>query len=62
MVSDKEMKPLALYKIVRALTLCGKSGEAKQYEENLSSEFPGWVPDAATLLMMDSASAAAKQP
>lgn len=61
-VSDKEMKPLALYKIVRALTLCGKSGEAKQYEENLSSEFPGWVPDAATLLMMDSASAAAKQP
>ena len=61
-VSDKEMKPTALYKIVRALQLCDKSGEAAQYEENLRSEFPGWVPDAATMLMMEKADAATAEP
>ena len=61
-VSDKEMKPTALYKIVRALQLCDKSGEAAQYEENLRSEFPGWVPDAATMLMMEKADATTAEP
>lgn len=54
-VSDHEMKPMALYKIVRALQLCGKEGEAIQYEQNLKSEFPGWAPDAATMLLMEQA-------
>lgn len=63
-VSDKELKPMALYKIMKALQLCGKSGEAAQYEQNLHSEFPGWVPDAATMLLVEAAekSAAAPQP
>lgn len=52
-VSDKELKPLALYKIVSALKLSGKDGEAVQYEENLRTEFPGWVPPANVLLMMN---------
>lgn len=53
-VSDKDLKPVALYKIVSALKQSGKEGEAVQYEENLRSEFPGWVPPANVLLMMNS--------
>lgn len=52
-VSDKELKPIALYKIVSALKLSGKEGEAVQYEENLRAEFPGWVPPANVLWMMN---------
>lgn len=58
-VSDKELKPMALYKIVKALQLCGKAGEAAQYEQNLNAEFPGWVPDAATMLLVEAAEKAA---
>lgn len=54
-VSDKELKPMALYKIMKALQLCGKTGEASQYEQNLNTEFPGWVPDAATMLLVEQA-------
>lgn len=54
-VSDKELKPMALYRIMKALQLCGKSGEAAQYEQNLNAEFPGWVPDAATMLLVENA-------
>lgn len=54
-VSDKELKPTALYKIMKALQLCGRSGEAAQYEQNLNTEFPGWVPDKATLLLEERA-------
>ena len=52
-VSDKELKPVALYKIVSALKLSDKAGEAVQYEENLRTEFPGWVPPANVLLLMN---------
>ena len=41
-VSDKEIKPLALYKITCALLKCGKAGEAQPYGEALRNEFPGW--------------------
>jgi tetratricopeptide (TPR) repeat protein len=44
-VSDKELKPLALYKITCALKRCGKDGEASQYEQALRTEFPDWKPD-----------------
>lgn len=52
-VSDKELKPQALYKIARALQRCGKEGEAEQYEQSLSTEFPDWRPDGATSLLME---------
>ena len=61
-VSDKELKPMALFKIVKALQLCGKAGEADQYEQNLNTEFPGWVPDAATMLLVETAEKAAAAP
>ena len=43
-VSDKELKPLALYKITVALKKCDKAGEAAQYEQALRTEFPQWNP------------------
>ena len=52
-VSDKELKPLALYKITNALKKCGKEGEASQYEQSLHTEFPQWTPPANVLYMMD---------
>lgn len=52
-VSDKELKPLALFKITNALKKCGKEGEAEQYEQALKTEFPHWSPSANVLYMMD---------
>ena len=52
-VSDKELKPVALYKIVSALKQGGKEGEAVQYEENLRTEFPGWAPSANVRMLMN---------
>lgn len=52
-VSDKELKPVALYKIVSALKQSGKEGEAVQYEENLRTEFPGWAPSANVRMLMN---------
>lgn len=46
-VSDRELKPAALYKIARALRKCEKAGEAAQYEQSLHSEFPDWTPTPA---------------
>lgn len=51
-VSDKDLKPLSLYKIASALHRCGKDGEASRYEEMLKSEFPNWVPSGADQLLM----------
>lgn len=48
-VSDKELKPAALYKIARALRKCDKKGEAEQYEKSLRDEFPDWAPTPAIL-------------
>ncbi len=53
-VSDKELKPLALYKITCALKRCGKEGEASQYEQALRTEFPDWVPNGNVQHLMDS--------
>ncbi|MBR5195736.1 MAG: tetratricopeptide repeat protein [Akkermansia sp.] len=52
-VSDKELKPLALYKIASALKKCGKEGEASQYENTLKTEFPHWAPSANVLHLME---------
>ncbi len=52
-VSDKNLKPLSLYKIVCALKKCGKEGEASQYEASLKKEFPSWSPGAADLRLME---------
>ena len=52
-VSDKELKPLALYKIICALKRCGKEGEASQYEQALRTEFPNWQPDVNLQTFMD---------
>ena len=52
-VSDKELKPLALYKIICALKKCDKAGEASQYEDSLKKEFPSWSPPANVQFLMD---------
>jgi TolA-binding protein len=52
-VSDKELKPLALYKITMALKKCGKAGEAAQYEQSLKTEFPNWTPAKAVQKFME---------
>lgn len=56
-VSDKELKPTALYKIASALKRCGKAGEAAQYEQSLETEFPDWKPDSSVQLLMNAAAA-----
>lgn len=48
-VSDRELKPAALFKIARALRRCNKAGEAAQYEESLHRDFPDWKPTPAIL-------------
>lgn len=52
-VSDKELKPLSLYKIICALKRCGKTGEADQYEQSLRSEFSNWSPPSNVQRMME---------
>ncbi len=52
-VSDKELKPLALYKIATALKKCNRAGEAAQYEQTLQTEFPQWTPSANVLHFME---------
>lgn len=54
-VSDKELKPLALYKISCALLKCGREGEAKPYGDSLKEEFPDWVAPAAASMLMERA-------
>lgn len=51
-VSDQELKPLALYKIVKALKQCGKEAEAAQYEAILNKDFPNWRPSGSAYLIM----------
>lgn len=52
-VSDRELKPTALYKIAAALRRCGKAGEAEQYENTLRSEFPDWKPAPAVEALLN---------
>lgn len=51
-VSDKDLKPTALYKISQALRRCDRAGEASQYEEALHKEFPNWLPEPNTAIFM----------
>ena len=59
-VSDKEIKPLALYKITMALKKCGKEGEAAQYEQALQTEFPQWTPGKSVQQFMEAQKAPAR--
>lgn len=52
-ISDKELKPIAIYKIICALKRSDKVGEAAQYEEMLRNEFPGWTPPSNVKAMME---------
>ena len=51
-VSDKDLKPMALYKISQALRRCERAGEAAQYEETLHKEFPNWLPEPNAAIFM----------
>lgn len=51
-VSDKEIKPLGLYKVAAALRHSSRAGEAAQYEEALRKDFPNWMPDANTAIFV----------
>lgn len=51
-VSDKDLKPMALFKISNALRRCERAGEAAQYEDALGKEFPNWLPDPNTSVFM----------
>lgn len=51
-VSDKDLKPLALFKISQALRRCERAGEAAQYEEALHKEFPNWMPEPNEAVFM----------
>ncbi len=51
-VNDAELRPLATYKLVAALSKTGKNAEAEQYKETLKQDFPGWnAPEDALRLM-----------
>jgi len=39
---DKELKPLALSKLIKALDSQGDKAEADKYRQQLSTEFPEW--------------------
>ena len=54
-VSDQELKPLAAYKLICALSRCGKEVEAQQYRESLKNDFPGWFPSADVRALMEPA-------
>ena len=43
-VDDKELKPLALWKLINALELQADKAEAEKYRQQLTSEFPNWKP------------------
>ncbi len=45
-VDDKELRPLALWKLVRALEKQGDTAEAEKRRGQLKSEFPDWTPPA----------------
>ncbi len=41
---DRELKPLALWKLIQALEQQGDRAEAEKYRQKLKAEFPGWKP------------------
>ena len=46
-LDDKELKPLALWKLVQVLELQADKAEAEKYRQQLKSEFPDWKPPVA---------------
>lgn len=42
---DKDLKPLALSKLIEALEKQGDKAEAEKYRQQLKSEFPDWKPE-----------------
>ncbi len=52
-ISDTEMKPAALYKLIAALKKADKAEESTLYEKMLRDEFPSWVPDRRLRLLME---------
>lgn len=42
--NDKSLKPLALWKLVRALEAKGDKAGAEEYKEQLRNKYPGWKP------------------
>ena len=40
--ADKDLKPLALWKLIQALEKQGDKAEAEKYRQQLKSEFPDW--------------------
>lgn len=52
-ISDPEMKPAALYKLIIALKKANKPEETSLYEKMLSEEFPSWTPDERLLRMTE---------
>ncbi len=54
-VSDADLKPLATYKLIAALTKAGKEVEAEQYRSALRADFPGWTPPLDARRLMETA-------
>lgn len=52
-ISDPEMKPAALYKLIVALRKANKTEETSLYEKMLNEEFPSWTPDERLLRMTE---------
>jgi TolA-binding protein len=44
MIEDREIKPLALWKISNALEKTGQTADALKYRERLKKDFPDWTP------------------
>ena len=43
-INDKQLKPLALHKLVAAQQAAGEQKEAEKYQQQLTAEFPDWKP------------------
>ncbi len=60
-VSDKSIKPVALYKIAIALQQAGKNSESEIYRQSLKNEFPDWTPSGSLAKFMMDVAEEAKQ-
>ena len=41
-INDKELKPLALHKLIAAQEAAEQKDEAEKYRQQLQTEFPDW--------------------
>ena len=44
--NDKVLRPLAMWKLIKALEAQGKKAEADEYGRQLETKYPGWKPPA----------------